>query len=118
MRDGKEILTEAQLKAERTKMLNKRHETRIKEQVAKNKETSDKQIRNTEKIVELVKRSKENLEENLEFKEGEAKSHKRDQVIVIVLMALYIGYILYTYLASGEIKDTPDYDESLWNLEI
>ena len=85
------------MKAERTKLINKRHEERIREQIAKNKETSDKQIKNTEKIVELVQRSKENLEGNIEFKSEEAKSHKRDQVIIMVLLALYVGYVCYTY---------------------
>lgn len=42
MRDGKSPLTEEELKSERSKMINKRHEERLRDQIAKNKETSDK----------------------------------------------------------------------------
>jgi len=102
MRDGNEPLTEEQLKDERTKLINKRHEERIRETIMKNKETSDKQIKNTERIVDLVQRSKEQLESNIEFKEEEAKSHKRDQIIIVVLLLIYVGYVCYTYLAQGK----------------
>ena len=54
MQDGKTPMDEIQLKSERTNLINKRHEERIREQIAKNKETSDKQIKNTERIVDLV----------------------------------------------------------------
>ena len=102
------------MKAERTKLINKRHEERIREQIAKNKETSDKQIKNTEKIVELVQRSKENLEGNIEFKAEESKSHKRDQIIIMVLLGLYVGYICYTYLVQNTMTTTKfDSEQSL-----
>ena len=59
-------------------MINKRHEERIRDQVAKNREASDKQIKNTERIIDLVKRSKENIEDNIAHKTAEERSHRKD----------------------------------------
>ena len=67
MKDGKKPLTEAEIKAERTKSANQRHEARIRELIQKQKEEHSVTVKNTERIVELISKSKQNLEANLEF---------------------------------------------------
>ena len=49
--------------------------------------------------MDIVKRSKQNLEENVEYQSEETKSHKRDQVIILILLGLWIVYVTYTYFA-------------------
>lgn len=55
------------MKAERTKVLNQRHEARIKKLILKQKDEQSATVKNTERIVELITKSKENLEAGLEF---------------------------------------------------
>ena len=104
MREGKEPLDEAELKTERSKLINKRHEEKIRDQVGRNRETSDKQLKNTERIVDLVRRSKESLEGDIKYKAEEARSHKKDQILFVVLITIYVVYLIYSYAFSAEAE--------------
>ena len=115
MKDGQKPLTEAEMKAERNKVLNQRHEARIQELILKQKEEQSATVKNTERIVELITKSKENLEASLEFELQDQQSHEHDKLILAFLFIAYICVYLYTkYLqmttvAEGQIAATePD----------
>jgi len=58
MKDGLKPLSEAEMKVERVKVVNQRHETRIQELIHKQKEEHSVTVKNTERIVELITKSK------------------------------------------------------------
>lgn len=65
MKEGKRPLTEAEMKAERTKMINSRHEVKIQELIKKQQDEQSSAVKNTERIVELITKSKENFEASI-----------------------------------------------------
>ena len=50
------------MRAERTKMMNDRQEERIREEIKKQEAEQAAAVKNTERIVELITKSKENME--------------------------------------------------------
>lgn len=58
MKDGLKPLSESEMKVERVKVVNQRHETRIQELINKQKEEHSVTVKNTERIVELITKSK------------------------------------------------------------
>lgn len=69
LKEGKRPLTEAEMKAERNKLLNERHEQKIQELIHKQQDEQSSAVKNTERIVELITKSKENLEASMRFEE-------------------------------------------------
>jgi len=53
-------------------------------------------VKNTERIVELITKSKENLEASMEFEEEDKESHQRDKWFLAILVFLWLGIIVYT----------------------
>lgn len=102
LRDGKKPLTEAEMRIERTQMMNKRQEERIQEAIKKQQEEQESSIKNTERIVELISKSKENLEANIDFEKEDKQSHERDKICLLVLILIWGFIMLYSnYFSSA-----------------
>ena len=101
MKQGKKPLTEAEMKLERTKLLNQRQEQRIQDHIKKQKEDQSAAIKNTERIVELLNKSQENLEASIEFEKQDKLSHKRDRICLAVLVLVWFLIIIYTNYFMG-----------------
>lgn len=84
------------MRAERTKMMNDRQEERIREEIKKQEAEQAAAVKNTERIVELITKSKENMEQNIEYEAEIKKSHKRDKICLAFLALLWLGIIIYT----------------------
>mmetsp|Transcript_22341 Transcript_22341/g.27443 ORF Transcript_22341/g.27443 Transcript_22341/m.27443 type:complete len:109 (-) Transcript_22341:902-1228(-) len=102
MRDGKKPLSEAEMRIERTKLMNARQEERIRDVVKKQEEEQESAVKNTERIVELITKSKENMEAKIEYDRQNEDSHKRDKICLVVLVLLWGLIILYTNYFMGE----------------
>ena len=59
-------------------------------------------MKNTQRIVELISKSKENLEANMEFERQDKLSHRRDQFLLGALVILWLCIIVYTNYFAGE----------------
>lgn len=98
LRDGQRPMTEAEMRVERTKMMNQRQEERIREVIKQTEKEDEASVKNTERIVELITKSKENIEARIEFDEQNKQSEKRDQVCLAVLLAFWVLITLYSML--------------------
>ena len=47
-------------------------------------------VKNTERIVELITKSKQNLEASLEFEEKDKLSQERDKLLLVLLFVAYL----------------------------
>ena len=89
------------MRAERTKIMNKRQEEKIREVINKQKEDQEKAVKNTERIVELISKQKENLEAKIKFEEQDKLSHDRDKICLAVLVLIWFVIIVYTNCFMG-----------------
>ena len=55
--------------------------------------------------MELISKSKDNLEANIEFEKLNMQSHDRDKIFLAILLLIWMGIILYTNYFGGD--DTP-----------
>lgn len=53
-------------------------------------------MKNTERIVELISQSKQNLESQLEFEEKNSDSQRRDKIFLALLVLIWIGITIFT----------------------
>ena len=58
-------------------------------------------VKNTERIVELISKSKDNLEANIEFERLNTQSHDRDKIFLAILLLIWLAIILYTNFFGG-----------------
>ena len=61
-------------------------------------------VKNTERIVELITKSKQNLEASLEFEEKDKLSQERDKLLLVLLFVAYVfvwAYMNYTKVVGG-----------------
>ena len=61
-------------------------------------------VKNTERIVELITKSKQNLEASLEFEEKDKLSQERDKLLLVSLFIAYIivwAYMNYTKVVGS-----------------
>ena len=55
-----------------------------------------------ERIVELISKSKDNLEANIEFEKLNMQSHDRDKIFLDILLLIGMGIILYSNFFGGD----------------
>lgn len=67
LKNGQKPMTDAEMREERTKMMNDRQEERIREEINKQEAEQAESVKKTERIVDLITKSKENLEQNIEY---------------------------------------------------
>ena len=61
-------------------------------------------VKNTERIVELITKSKQNLEASLEFEEKDKLSQERDKLLLVLLFIAYVfiwAYMNYTKVVGS-----------------
>ena len=62
-------------------------------------------MKNTKRIVELIKVQKDNIESKIEYDKQNKVSHQRDKICLAVLVVLWIFIIFYTNYGAGEPKE-------------
>lgn len=94
------------MRAERTHLMNKKQEEKIRELVKQQEAEHENSVKNTKRIVELITKSKENLEANMKFEAENKASFERDKICLAALVFIWIGIVVYTNYFMGA---TPSY---------
>ena len=58
-------------------------------------------VKNTERIVELITKSKQNLEASLEFEEKDKLSQERDKLLLVLLFIVYV--FVWAYMNYNKV---------------